>query len=642
MICRALFFIKMKNYLVFLIFLASLLLCSCSEPTEILDKYYKQKNELELQLKESSLSEKEYDTVLGKIETVQNKIDNAISVFAVKLIPDSLDIESVPYASDDISKIGEWYYNNIIYPLFCYESDYASLSINKEENFTSQEKFYILSYHLLQKYNDLLTEKYSYLSVSEESMSRLSFAFFGEDIDSSSVMQYSSKTKRYSIPFSSKDERLLVPIYNGVKLKDVTKTEITVNYAERSLSKAIYSETFVFERSEDNVFKLYSRVRNNQSFSLIGSSASNIPDEDVYVLELPIVYPENIQEDNLKLKGQLLSSHYGQLIDNYNGTICRYDKLSVSALINMFLLMHDNIDAIISELNGEYEFLGIPIDYLEKQASLFFKNSSLDFSSNALYHDSLDVFLFKISDISKITYNKQVLDILELENGCIRLETALFDPSNFIQLIAKEVVILEPKSDGTYYILSRHYNLHTASSINSIIADIVPSFPESYPDTSSSDTVKGTWLYKNYDKLLKFEFSSTDGLSSEKLATFALERLFETEDFKSLAKQSNCIAFPKSLIEEQIRLYFGDTNFVSEYVSYYDYNTEYFYVNPWKVNYKETSGSVVRAGCSDENIFTVYIESKKTDDRMRPSQYVLTFYELENESFRFVSAVTID
>ncbi len=631
----------MKKYLFVAFLFVFISLCSCSETTQLLDRYYNEKNEIEVQLNDTSLSEIERNSLLNKLSSIEKKISNTASVFAVNILPDSLDLGNIPFASEDLSKIGEWYYNNIIYPLYCYESDYASISINKEENFNSQEKFYIISYHLLQKYSNLLTDKYSFLTVSLESMSRLSFELFGEDIDSSSVMQYSPETKRYSIPFFDFESRLLVPILNGSKLKDVTKTEISVNYAERSLSKSIYSETFVFERNGDSSFKLYSRVRNNQSISLIDPNFLNVSESDIFIIEPSILFPEKITEKDLRSKGQLLSDHYGSLLDNYNGTICSFDDLSLSSLLNMFILMQDNIVSIIEEASDSYIYLGIPADYIKKQASLYFKNVSVDLASTEHYYESLDVYLIKISDISRITYNKQVLDVFELENGRIRLETALFNPSNFIQLIAKEVVIFEPKPDGAYFILSRHYNMYTASPINVVMADIVPCFPDSYPDTSSSDIVKGTWLYKNYGNLIDFEFVSTNQLSSEKLASFALERLFETEDFKSIAPLSNNIAFPKALVEEQIRLYFGETNFVAEYVSYYDHNTECFYVNPWEVKHKITSGTVVSSGSSDGNIFTVYVENQKTNDRMRPSQYILTFYELENKSFRFVSAVTL-
>ncbi|MBE6896330.1 MAG: hypothetical protein E7477_04430 [Ruminococcaceae bacterium] len=631
----------MKKYFFFIPFLLLFLCFSCSEPELLIDQYYIEKNDIELRLKDTGLSEKERYDLQDELSSVNKKINNTLYHFAVNILPDSLSLDSIPYSSDDISKIGEWYYENLIYPLYCYESDYASISINKEENFNSQEKFYIISYHLLRKYNSLLTEKYSFLTVSSESMSRLSFELFGEDIDSSSVMQYSSKTDRYSIPFPNNESRLLTPILSSSKLKDVTKTEISVSYAERSLSKSIYSEIFVFERKEDKNFNLYSRVRNNQSVSLLDYDFSDISEDEIYILDLSTTIPQKIKEKDLKLKGSLLSEHYGVLIDNYSGTICSYDDLSVSSLLNMFLLMHEGIEIIIDETIDSYSYFGIPVDYVHEQASLFFKNDSFDFITSEAYYAPLDVYLYKISDVSRVSYNKQVLDVLELENGCIRLETALFHPSNFIQLIAKEVVIFEPKSDGSYYIKSRHYNMHTASPINVFVADIVPSFPESFPNTSSSEIVKGTWLYENYGSLIDFDFDSTDNLSSEKLANFALERIFETEEFKNISSFSDNFAFPKSLIEEQIKLFFGETNFIAEYVSFYDHNTECFYVNPWSVKHKETSGSVIRAGSFDEGNFTVYVEDKKDNNKIRPSQYVLTFEERPNKSFRFVSAVTL-
>ena len=127
-------------------------MCSCSETTQLLDRHYNEKNEIEVQLNDPSLSEIERNSLLNKLSSIEKKISNTASVFAVNILPDSLDLGNIPFASEDLSKIGEWYYNNIIYPLYCYESDYASISINKEENFNSQEKFYIISYHLLQKY----------------------------------------------------------------------------------------------------------------------------------------------------------------------------------------------------------------------------------------------------------------------------------------------------------------------------------------------------------------------------------------------------------------------------------------------------------------------------------------------------------
>ena len=65
-----------------------------------------------------------------------------------------------------------------------------------------------------------------------------------------------------------------------------------------------------------------------------------------------------------------------------------------------------------------------------------------------------------------------------------------------------------------------------------------------------------------------------------------------------------------------------------------------FFVNSWTVKENKTPGTVISTGSSEDNIFTVYVELPRngTNDRMRPPQYVLSFSEQENGSFRFVSA----
>ena len=89
-------------------------LCSCSETTQRLDRYYNEKNEIEVQLNDTSLSEIERNSLLNKLSAIEKKISNTASVFAVNILPDSLDLGNIPFASEDLSKIGEWYYNNII------------------------------------------------------------------------------------------------------------------------------------------------------------------------------------------------------------------------------------------------------------------------------------------------------------------------------------------------------------------------------------------------------------------------------------------------------------------------------------------------------------------------------------------------
>ena len=630
----------MKKYVVAVIFLLLFLLTSCSTAEQTLDRYFSEKNEIEIMLNDPSVSEKDEKKLMDSLNRIEKKIEKARRKFAVEISVDSIDLETIPFASEDADKIGEWFYQNIIFPLQCYEPDYASLSLTTEENFTSQEKFYIISYHLLEKYADLLTEKYSYLTLSAESVAYLSTEIFSDSIDSSAVMQYSSETDLYSVPVPTNDSRLLIPILGTCKIKDATTTEVSVNYAEQTLTKSIYSETFVFERKNENHFYLNSRVRNNQSVSLVGTGISNISQDEILILDLPVYIPEKITEYDIKEKSNQLIERYGTALDNYNGAIFSNEEISVSSLLHMSLLLNPEIDSLISDNSDQYIYFGVSPEYLEKQASYFFGNGLIDRSVENNYYEPLNVFIFKISDISRVSYHKQILNVSELDNGFIRLETALFKPSSLIDLIAKEVIIFAPEGNGLYQIFSRHYNMHTASSINVIPADIVPVYPEIYPDTSVSDETKGTWLYKNYGKLIDFEFDSTLDISSEKLAIFAFERLLETDDFKRIETLSKSFSFPKLLIEEQIRLYFGETDFKSEYVSFYDMESGNFFVNSWTVKENKTHGTVISTGSSEDNIFTVYVELPRngTNDRMRPPQYVLSFSEQENGSFRFVSA----
>ena len=306
----------------------------------------------------------------------------------------------------------------------------------------------------------------------------------------------------------------------------------------------------------------------------------------------------------------------------------------------MIILLQPQIDLLIANIADEYQYFGIPSEFFNEQVSQYFGNSfSLDESKDELYDESLDLYLYQISEISKVQYTKQVLSLDILENGYVRMETALFAPNSYSELIAKEVVVFSDNKDGTYSVFSRHYNMHTASVINSVVADTVPLFPEIYPDTSVSDITKGVWLYKNYGSLLDFEFDSVSLISSELLADFAVERLFETQEFQMFADNS-CIAFPKALVKEEVRLYFGNAVFIPEMVSYYDLSTEMFYVNFWMPDKNDTSGTVISAGGSSGSLFKVYIEKSSTHKNTVNEQYIPTFNELSNGSFRFVSAVT--
>ena len=104
----------MKKYLFVAFLFVFISLCSCSETTQLLDRYYNEKNEIEVQLNDTSLSEIERNSLLNKLSAIEKKISNTASVFAVNILPDSLDLGNIPFSSEDLSKIGEWYYNNII------------------------------------------------------------------------------------------------------------------------------------------------------------------------------------------------------------------------------------------------------------------------------------------------------------------------------------------------------------------------------------------------------------------------------------------------------------------------------------------------------------------------------------------------
>ncbi|MBQ6052478.1 MAG: hypothetical protein IJL30_04215 [Clostridia bacterium] len=630
---------KKLFFAVFFIFLI-IVVSSCSTTEQRVDRLYAKMEEIESLLADSALSSDEQNSLLSSLDKIKLEISDAITEFAVDISPDSIDLIAIPYNSSDLNKLGEWYYSNLVYPLYCYESDYAPLYVRDGENFTSQEKFNIISYHLYNTYSSLLDQKYSYLNLDADSADKISLSVFGEELDKTSISEYSEISNSYRIMPPLSENRLLTPIFDGIKIRDVTKTELTVHYAEQTNTRVIYSEIFVFEKTGDNLFYLYSRVRKNQSISLTDLSGSEVSQESIYIPEFVISLPDpDGYSDNITVSYFLLD-YYCSAIDNYSGNIIAYKPLSVRSLLNMIILLQPQIDLLIANIADEYQYFGIPSEFFNEQVSQYFGNSfSLDESKDEFYDESLDLYLYQISEISKVQYTKQVLSLDILENGYVRMETALFAPNSYSELIAKEVVVFSDNKDGTYSVFSRHYNMHTASVINSVVADTVPLFPEIYPDTSVSDITKGVWLYKNYGSLLDFEFDSVSLISSELLADFAVERLFETQEFQMFADNS-CIAFPKALVKEEVRLYFGNAVFIPEMVSYYDLSTEMFYVNVWTPDKNDTSGTVISAGGSSGSLFKVYIEKSSTHKNTVNEQYILTFNELSNGSFRFVSAVT--
>lgn len=633
---------KKNIFLLFLLF-GIFFLSSCSDIEKELDSLYSEKEDIELSLADAALSEKEIERLSALLDNIESKITVKQAHFSVDISGKSFNINDIPYSSDNVKNIGEWFFSNLIYPLYCYESDYQPLYINSEENFTSQEKFYIISYHLLREFDSLLAEKYSYFTVSASTISEISVKLFGEDIDRASVRQYSAETDSYAIPIPENSSHLLTPVLGNVKIKDVSKTEISVNYAEQTLSRSIYSEVFLFERTENGGFSLCSRVRKNQSVSLVSSKYSDISDSEVMVLDFSAIKPQNIAASNKKELGELLLSNYADMLDNYIGEIYSYEDLSVSSILNMSLLLQPNIDELIAEAVDNYSYFGVPVDFIEQQATSLFGSVLVDYKNSEYYNKSLDLLVYRISDITQNSYRKQVLDVRELDGDMVRLETALFEPDNFFDLIAKEVVIFKSDGNGIYSVVSRHYNMNVSSYFNSYYADIVPVYPDVYPDTSSSNTTKGIWLYENYGSLINFEFSSYQKISSERLALFAVERLMSSEDFAMLKVSYDCFAFPKVLVEEQIRLFFGNTGFKSEYVSFYDIDEECFFVDYRNVSKKETSGTVISAGSSENNVFYVYIELPASEENDYGSvQYALNFYELENKTYRFISAHTVE
>ena len=630
----------MKKFFFLFIILFTSCLCSCMPDEQRLDSYYEERTAIENKLTDSVISQSEHEKMLSSLEDIDRKIKELKRAFAVVISPDNLNIDGVSYKNDDIDQTGEWLYLNLIYPLYCYESDYAYIAVYEDENFTSQEKFYIISYHLLQNYSYMLKEKYSYLELSSESIERLSFLLFGESINKYQVAEYSSDTDTYAVPFPTTDSRLLIPICSSIKVKDITKTEISVNYAEQTRTRSIYSETFVFDRIGEKGFFLYSRTRNNQSSSLIETGASVVPEEDICFLEPILIIPDKIIGDSYA-KGEFLYNNYCSVINNYLGAVVAYETLSVPSLLNMLILIQPNIDSLISEKTDNYQYFGIPGDYLREQTKYFFgDNYKLDTDDNDFYDRSKDLYIYKIKEISRVDYNKQFLAVTELDDGFIRVETALFEPMSYTSFVAKEIVIFADDGNSSYYVFSRHFNMYSASYLNSVVADIVPLYPDVYPNTSLSDIVKADWLINNYADLLDFEFDSVTSVSSEKLAIFAMERLFLTEEFMRIDSYANSFAFPRSLVEEEIRLFFGDTCFVPEHVSFYDIMTGYFYVNAWDRVEKKISGTVIRAGSSND-LYNIYVDIKKENVNERV-EYIIRFKEIENGSFRFVSAYTVN
>jgi len=623
-----------KTVIVILILILTVTLYGCAVSNEEkIDNLYIAKEEYENILLNPDITDKERQNTEKNLEETKKSIFTLKRHYAVFTDISDFTFSDVPYSSDDAQTIGKWFFDNLIYPLYCFEEDYSAIYVDKNRNFSSQEEINIINYFLVNEFDNLLDEKYSYLSVPVNAINNLCEKIFNEKPDSNDVEQYDTVNKSYCLGKYTVN-RLLTPVLGSCEFLSANEIDVNVLYIEKTNTQVIYTETFIFERREDNSFFISSRTRTNNSFSL-SENTESIDQNDIFLPDFDVIIPKSNKQTESNQIGAFLLENYESYIDSYNGFVSSTDNLSDSSLLNFVLYLQPDIDKILGDITGKYKYIGIEPSFLCEQASYYFGNVIFESVKNTYYNEEFGLYLYPVSDAKRVNYQKEYVNTYLLDGNYIRLETNLYTDNEQKQFIAKSVSIYKYIGDGKYSLASRRFNMHTATSENSVYADIVPVFPELYPDTSSSLNKKGEWLYETYSPLITYFFNEPTGISSESLAMFALERLFSTEHFLQLNGTTNSYSFPENLIYEQIKLYFGETDFDPQKVSFYDMETKLYTVNSWSVQKKEASGKVVKTSNVGNDMISVYVDYENADGTFYYETYV--FEEKSDKTFRFYS-----
>lgn len=543
---------------------------------------------------------------------------------------DSLDlvsVESAPLNSENVQETGAWFFKYIIKPLISYGNDYTF--VNYQGTLTPFEKHIIISGII---YDSVKTDDDSSIMVSDVLYQSISNTLFRD----STGTEGRNVQKNYIEIETDFSEGLLTPVFHNLTYTDVNSFEITVYYFENTGTNVVYYDIFKFDISEGSKFDMVSRKRISESF---------VYNENTSDLDSVIIDPHP-DYSLLEIKGtenvhRYLADRICALYDLYLGQFSASDtNLDVRNLLSMMILSDPDCDAIFEDCS-DFEYFAVPLTSFREFVFEFFGIRDYTVDGYSLYNKEEDLLYVRISSVSYIRYSRIVFSSSDIGNDMIRIDCAICSDSD--NNISKyECDIFKRTEDGNYILKSRRYmNTYVGDEISSgyTLLDTYPQYPLSYPSSAFDYNQKGKWLYENYACHLKTHFSGKSEISSENLALFAVDMILSQIDDLSIYDDSDVLALNRDVVEDEVRIYFGKTDFCSEAVSFFDADTGLFAVNVLMARHPDISGRVVKTVPDEKNKqITMYVQYSDSDNDVY-KETVTVFTELKDGFYNIESNI---